>query len=270
MNIILLERGLHMWGIDIKKRIEDAVIVTVNAYREEKGLSDKFLNPIIGYASANNPLFQTFFDLNWTMHPKEIYRPGNTVIIHFLPFTSGVIESNRSGGEPSKEWVAAYESAIMLSAHINGCIKQTLEDLGRLASLTNLPNDWNEERDGPDWSHKLAAYVAGMGDFGIAGSFNTSAGSAGRFGSLITDCVIEPSKHWTEAEMASPEIIADSIEKSCLFAGSGGADISENVILRCPAGAINIDGVDRMSCRKYCAEQQQIVPASDVCGKCFD
>ncbi len=259
-----------MWGIDIKKRIEEAVMSTADDYKKEKGLSDVFLDPIIGYASAKDPLFFTFNDRNWTLHPKEIYRPGNTIIVHFLPFAPWVAESNRGGKTVSKEWTAAWDASIMFSAMINDAIKETLESLGRLASLANLPSDWCDEKDGPNWSHKLTAFAAGMGDFGIAGSFNTSAGSAGRFGSVITEYVIEPTGFCNESDGDLLNAIADKIEKSYQFKPYGETRIVEDKIHRCPAGAITSDGVDRSKCRAFCAAQKQIVPSADVCGKCFD
>lgn len=209
-----------MWGINIKKRIESEVMSAVAAYKENNRLTDMFMDPVIGYASAKDPLFMTFYERNWTLHPKEIYMPGNTVIVHFLPFAKRITESNRIDNCISEEWVAAYNASILFSAIINDSIKGTLESYGRLASLTNLPGDWNEEIDGPNWSHKLAAFIAGMGNFGIAGSFNTPSGSGGRFGSLITEYIIEPTGSFSGSHADKLNSIADGIKKSYLYTDS--------------------------------------------------
>lgn len=259
-----------MQGIDIKKRIYERVMVTAADYKKEKGLSEMFLDPVIGYASSKDPLFLIFSDKGWSLHPKEIYRPGNTVIVHFLPFSRSVILSNRKGHKVSKEWVDAYEAAIFFSACINDSIMDSLGVLGRLTSLTNLPGDWNEKRGGPDWSHKLAAYAAGMGNFSIAASFNTERGSCGRFGSVITDYVIESAKTWHDKDTVQLNSIADSIERSCLFAGNNGTQVGADKISRCPAGAIRHNGVDIQKCRGFCLRLGQTVPSPDVCGKCYD
>ncbi len=259
-----------MQGIDVKKMIYDEVIKTAARYKKEKGLSGMFLDPIIGYASSKDPLFLIFAERGWSLHPKEIYRPGNSVIVHFLPFSHSVVQSNGNGHSISEEWIAAYESAILFSAYINDSIMKSLGVLGRLTSLTNLPGDWNEVRGGPDWSHKLAAYVAGMGDFSIAESFNTESGSCGRFGSVITDYEIEPSKTFDGENADRLNSIADSIKKSFLFSGSGNAEVCEDKIDLCPAGAIKHDGIDLQQCRSFCLGLGQAVPSSDVCGKCFD
>lgn len=259
-----------MWGIDIKQKIENAVMMTAADYMKDNELSHMFSDPIIGYAQANDPLFLTFSEKNWTLHPKEIYRPGNTVVVHFLPFSAEIVESNRNNMEISKEWTAAYEAAIFFSALLNSSIKDTLESLGRLASLTSLPGDWNEKRNAPDWSHKLAAYVAGMGEFGIAGSFITSVGSAGRLGSIITELKIEPSKVWPKRNDHDLESIANDIQKSYLFLNRNNDPIKDEKIFKCPAKAISSEGVDLAKCRDFCAAQKQIVPSPDVCGKCYD
>lgn len=262
-----------MQGLGIKKRILDNVLSTAEAHKKSNGLEDLFDNPIVGYASVKNPLFKKFFDLDWSQHPKEIYRPGSTVVVHFLPFSQKVIDSNRKGGKISEEWVKAYNSALLFSAIINDSIMDTLQQVGRVSSLTNVPKDWNEKRGGPNWSHKLAAYVAGMGDFGIAGSFNTSAGSSGRFGSIITEFTIEPSKEWPqweESDLRELNPIIEHIRKSHMIEGGEEIVVDDSKILLCPARAISTKGVDLNKCREFCAAQKQIVPASDVCGKCFD
>lgn len=262
-----------MQELGIKKRILDDVISAAEAHKKKHGLEDLFNDPIIGYASVKNPLFKKFFDLDWSQHPKEIYRPGSTVIVHFLPFTQKVVESNRKGAEISEEWVKAYNSALLFSAKINDSIIETLQKIGRLSSLTNIPKDWNEERGGPNWSHKLAAFVAGMGDFGIAGSFNTTVGSAGRFGSIITELTIEPSKEWPEWEDSNVQeldSIISEIKKSHMIKGGEEIVVDDSKVFLCPVKAISTKGVDLDKCREFCAAQNQIVPASDVCGKCFN
>jgi hypothetical protein len=40
----------------------------------------------MGFAQADHPLFDIFFGRDELVHPKAVYRPGNTVITHFLPF----------------------------------------------------------------------------------------------------------------------------------------------------------------------------------------
>lgn len=259
-----------MWGIDIKKRIQDAVISTYEIYMEKHNISGLYRKPIIAYASAKDPLFNTFYELGWSLHPKEIYKPGNTVIVHFLPFSDSVVKSNINTLNISEEWTKAYNLAISFSAHINNSVKDTLEGIGRLASLTNLPGDWNTEKDRPNWSHKLAAYIAGMGNFGIASCLKTNAGSSGRFGSIITEHIIEPSKIWKIDDRSELIKIADEIKASCLFAPTAYSVVIEDKIPLCPASAISKIGVDIHKCRNYCRQQHQVVPASDICGKCFE
>ncbi len=255
-----------MLKFDVKKYIENEVMLKAENYGKDNGFSHLFSSPLIGYASADNPLFMAFFEKGWSKHPKEIYRPCKTVVVHFLPFAEGL-----SPVEISK----AKDASILFAAILNDTIKESLEKLGRLASLSSLPGDWDNERDDFSWSHKLAAYVAGMGTFGLASSFNTEKGSMGRFDSVLTEMEIEPSHIWHELEEVTIKNILQDIVDAQKF---GPADIlSKNLMPidssvrnSCPAGAIGEYHIDKQKCRDYCRSLDNIAPASDVCGLCFD
>ncbi|MDO4546362.1 MAG: hypothetical protein Q4C25_09410, partial [Bacillota bacterium] len=176
-----------MSGVDIKNAIKENVKLAIKEFEAREDISTKFGEPIIGYADTKNPLFDMFFSRRLSEHPKGIYRPGNTVVLHFVPYAEEIVKSNETGGPPSEEWTRAFTESMWLSMRLNGVIRETLDTVGRLSSCTNTPTDWNESVFHEEWSHKMAAYAAGMGQFGPAGSFHTSNGFAGRLSSIITD-----------------------------------------------------------------------------------
>lgn len=255
-----------MLEFDVKKYLKNSLVTKAKDYGEEHGIAHLFSRPIIGYASVKNPLFMAFCDKGWSLHPKEIYRPANTVVVHFLPFVPGLGQEDFS---------KAKDASILYAAILNDTVKESLEKLGRLVSLTALPGDWDYEKDDFYWSHKLAAYVAGMGDFGLASSFNTSKGNLGRFDSVLTEMVLEPSFQWPQLKEDAIADILQSIADAQRFSpkdslSPGLEPLASSIIELCPAGAINEYYIDKQKCRDYCRNLGQSVPAADGCGRCFN
>lgn len=253
-------------GTNIKRRVIDNVKAAVAEYQKRPEVTTEFGEPVIGYVYAKHPLFGHFFSENLCLHPKGIYRPGNTVVVHFLPYARSVAESNIGGDMPSGEWSKAFYDSMHISMRMGGVIRDTLNEVGRLHSATNTPMDWNLKTYHEEWSHKLAAFTAGMGRFGIAGSFHTESGYAGRFGSILVD------EHYAEEdELYCPplETVIDEIETDSKYLGAGDVFISEDAIKACPAGAICSEGVDRAKCQAFCLTVNKYIPSPEVCGKCF-
>ena len=251
------------FGIDVKALLLNKAADRVSEYESEPRIGTRYQAPLIGYVSANNPFFDEFYFRRLCIHPKIIFRPGNTVIVYFVPFADDITESNRGGSAVSAKWNRAVGESVMLAAHINGTMREVLQDLGYYeTSGTNLPSDWNEELCRPEWSHKHAAFLAGLGRFGAAGAFHTEKGFAGCFGSVITTLQIDPSREWTEEELRERDRISDDIEAVSL-------SVCPGMIALCPAGAVTGNGVDRVVCKEFCKNQGQPAPLTDVCGKCF-
>lgn len=251
-----------MFGVDVKAFLFERVEKRIQEYEKEPRIKTRYKTPLIGYVSAENPFFHEFYERKASLHPKQVFRPGNTVIVYFVPFSDEITHSNMGGDVVSAAWDRAMGESIMLTAHINGTLREAIDELGHDTSGTNLPKDWIEEICGPAWSHKHAAFAAGLGNFGTAGSFHTREGFAGCFGSVITTLTVDDTKEWSQEELFEKSKTCDAIEKAVLFA-------SPEKIPLCPAGAITENGVDRFACREFCKKQDQPAPIADVCGKCF-
>lgn len=254
-------------GVDIKAKIMEDVKAAIKKFEERPDIKTRFGEPVIGYADTRNPLFDMYFSRTICDHPKRIYRPGNTVVVHFVPFAPEITESNKGGDRPSEAWETAFNDSMWLSMRLNGVIREALDTVGRLSSCTNTPTDWDEELCRESWSHKLAAYAAGIGEFGPAGCLKTKNGFAGRFGSIITDG--QYADEFEAMDSKELEEVYQQIQRQYAYKEADGVVCSQEMIEACPAGAISREGIDRKICQAYCKTIDEYIPSPEVCGKCF-
>ena len=261
--------------VDVSRRnmrdIEENVRRTVEEFQAKAEVTTRFKDPVIAYLSTTHPLFDTFFARGENDHPKKIYRPGNTLIVHYVPWAEEIIRSNQDGDRPSQAWMDADRDSLHLAMAINQTIRKTLNKVGRLHSNTSSMIDWDKDLHRYSWSNKIAGFIAGIGTFGPAGSFRGcgmagSPGSFGRVGSVSTAALYAPEAE--PMDSAALEAVFAKVMADCCFAGSG-ADCTEEMIAACPGGAIGPMGIDRAKCQAHCAKLDPYVPAPESCGKCF-
>ena len=112
------------------------------------------------------------------------------------------------------------------------------------------------------WSHRHAAFTAGLGTFGLSDGLITRVGKAMRCISLILDKPLPP----------SPRDYEDPYEY-CLYHSSG---MCGKCIKRCPAGAISGAGHDKALCQVYLNDKSvphiaatwPDIAGSYACGLC--
>lgn len=145
-----------MFGINYKFWLKEGIGKKVEEYKiwlkEEHCWGDVEL----GYAPANDDKFMEYFDKGICNHPKRMYRPGNTVIVHFTPILEDLTKKYREGKMSRDEWERICLHTRQLSRGITDAITSTLQNYGREVSLLS-------ERE--KWSHACGADVAGMGAF---------------------------------------------------------------------------------------------------------
>ena len=261
----------NLTGVDIKARIEAAVKRGIKVYEDECGRQTRFKEPLIAYANTSEPVFDMYFDNGFCKHPRKVYNAARAIIVYFLPYTDDVVESNKGEGEPSPQWVQAYHDSTWATMKVHASIQEELSTFGRLSSLCNTPSDWNHKHYGPEWNFKIAANVAGMGDFGPAGCIMTEAGPAGRFGAILTDVNLVPDRDFgfanTDSRGGTPEMFEEF--KKYMLDSCYEGEISDEMIAACPGKAIAKDGINRKKCQAYCETIFKHVPTPDVCGKCY-
>ena len=228
----------------IKNQVEHAE--TITRYRE----------PLVGFASAHDPLFNQLKEIvgNHHANPLDLLPEAKTVVSFFLPFTEEIIRSNRRGKEISKEWAVAYIETNALIAKISETIKNQLEPEDIQVVTEKATHNFNPVDMTSGWSHRSAAYIAGLGTFGVNHMLITSKGCGGRFGSVIISADIPPSARPRE------ELCRYKREGNCLFC-----------VNNCPTKALKIDSFDKFRCYDHVMEVDASFPdlgVCDVCGKC--
>ncbi len=195
-------------------------------YRAEHNTRTNWLEPVIGIADAEDPLFEKLKTIVSPTHalPREIVSGARSVVAYFVPFDHRVIESNIPDEESSIEWDYAYletnDMINALSRHLHEFICREGYDSSEIPATYN----YDPIALKSDWSHRSAAYIAGVGTFGINNMLITEKGCCGRVGSVITTIPL--------ATTARPT------EEYCLFKNRGTCFAC---ISRCPIGALKVD-----------------------------
>ncbi len=233
----------------------------VASYKNAHHTQTSWREPIIGVAAADDPLFPTLKTLICTTHalPSDLVPGAKSVIAFFIPFAEDIAKSNVRGEFSSTEWMAAYTDTNALITDLTQHLHDKLVEAGFRTS--NLPPTYNYDEVNlcSDWSHRSAAYIAGVGTFGVNNMLITPAGCCGRIGSIVTELELPPTP------MLEEEL--------CLFKRKGTCGAC---IRRCVVGSFTIDdgnvGFDARSCNsqiygKAYPNRQQ--PGGDSCGKCM-
>lgn len=245
----------------MKAFLEKEIHQFVAQYPEQHGTKTTWRTPIVGFASATDPLFAQLKKIVGSTHamPSDLVPGAKTVVVYFAPFAEQVVESNIAHEESSLEWAEATVDTNQMLADLNEHLAGLIEATGHHAS--NLPPTYNydEEHLRSDWSHRSAAVIAGLGTFGVHHMLITEAGCCGRIGSIVTDIEIDPTPRQQE--------------ELCLFYRKG---VCGACVKRCVAGALSIEGGIASHNRWACNEQIygkmaaiRSFPGSDTCGKCM-
>lgn len=221
--------------------------------------------PLFKAASADDPLFAELRQPE-IVHPDVMlptdWLPGaKTVISFFLPFTESIRKSNTlSHFYPSDEWLHGRIEGQMMTALFADHLKDRLIQNGYQAIYPVADSRYKMlEEFKSNWSERHVAYVCGLGTFSLSKGLITEQGVAGRFGSIVTDCPIQP----TDRPYATPF-------ENCTMCGM--------CARTCPAQAIDynkgvIFGKDHPTCSAY-LDKLKLAPHGPNqrvrygCGKC--
>lgn len=214
-----------------------------------------FDEPLIGFSQGGDPLYGFLKkDIGSPfMTPVEIFRanfpdtPADasdlTVISWALPHTRLTKEDNRRETMyPSERLARSYYYGDRFKAALQNHLTGTLHAQGIPAIAPVLSPAWKieiSEKYGiaSSWSERHAAYVSGLGTFGLCDGLITEKGKAVICGSVLARIGIPP----TIRPYTDPHAW-------CLFYAKGACDAC---MKRCPAGAISGRGHDKMRCMEY-------------------
>ncbi|WDV45814.1 epoxyqueuosine reductase [Clostridiaceae bacterium M8S5] len=233
----------------------------VKNYKELKGTETDWREPVIGVASADDPMFLDLKDLISPTHalPSDLISDAKSVIIFFLPFNEEIVKSNIGNIESSRGWDIANIETNNLILDINKYLYEKITEKDYTSTVLPATYNYDEKLLISDWSHRHVAYIAGIGTFGINNMLITEKGCCGRMGSIITNMPLKP----TERKQ----------QENCLYKYNG---TCKKCIEYCVADAISVENgypfVDREKCNSQIYNDnipQYSIGIGDACGKCM-
>ncbi|MDR1546617.1 MAG: epoxyqueuosine reductase [Deltaproteobacteria bacterium] len=220
--------------------------------------------PIFGYASAADPLWTqvlnhgagmahwppltAFLEGRAKIEPRaKLAWPSHadlTVVVFALPQTEATMaDQRRAKAEPAERWLRSRFAHDRVIGELTEHLRVFLESQGVEASVPESARTWKSFPH-PDfqitsmWSHRHAAFVTGLGTFGLSDGLITKIGKAHRLGSLVCRLRIPP----------TPRAYAGPYDHCLHFAGRK----CGVCVRRCPAGALSLEGGhDKTLCQNY-------------------
>lgn len=236
-----------------------------------------FDEPDVGFSRGDDPLYAFYkehIDADFYRRPEEWlsakYRhevdPSEVSVISWvLPQTQDTRDKSRKEKScPPLEWTMVRVFGELYNLRMAKALEQHLNELGYEAVAPMGAEGFtiaNHEKfvQVSNWSERHAAYISGLGTFGLCDGLISAKGKAVRYGSLIVRAKLTP----TERPYTSYReyCLADKGCRAC--------------IERCPAGAITEAGHDKKKCMEY--KKTHITPINrdrynydgfGVCGLC--
>jgi hypothetical protein len=238
----------------IEKSIRDFVASSQNSLRNNCD-EPAWGEPLIGFSRGDDPLYSQLKamigDFYWT--PETIFRltfpedPADpsklSVISWVLPQTEATKADNRKEiAIGCERWVRARKFGEMFNVALRSHVVDLLKHQGHQAvspGSSPLFGIGMSEAYGlcSNWSERHAAYISGLGTFGLCDGLITKVGKAVRCGSVVARITLNATpRHYT------------THHAYCLFFAKG---ICGACIKRCPAGAITDKGHDKKTCLAY-------------------
>jgi hypothetical protein len=187
--------------------------------------------PLLGVAAADDPLFAQLKTPGVVgpphRSPREWLPGAQSVISWFLPYHEAVRKSYpKKSALPSLAWVSGRRNGEVFNNALRRALIRFLEKHGGQGIAPSNEAQYQAVGMIPAWSERHAAFIAGLGSFGIHGALITALGCAGRIGSVITDVKLPP----------TPRPYRE-IYEYCPYPSQGKCGVC---IPRCPAQAIGV------------------------------
>jgi ferredoxin len=215
--------------------------------------------PLIGIASANDPLFERFQD-------PEVIGPGHrlpyewlpgaqSIISVFLPFTEHISKNyTKSQRYSAIEFSSGKWNGSKFLNVVRRSLIRFVEQQGGKAVAPNIDPRYDSDEWLPFWSERHAAFASGLGTFGLHKNFITEKGALGRLCSVVTTLRLMP----TERKYSD-------IYGYCLYAFDGSCHAC---IKRCPTGAITDAGKLPGMCEQHGNKEHFKDWSYGSCGHC--
>lgn len=225
--------------------------------------------PLVGFGAADDALFDEYKKVGvigpWHMSPNEWLGGAKSVIALFFPISEQVRASNRCmKTQASAQWTYARIEGQRYIVQFTRALEVWLAENGVQACVpANDPRfagvrfgqgidgyEMDETTFGSRWSERHAAYVCGLGTFGLSKGLITKKGIAGRFASVIVDL-----------PLSADERPYTGVYDYCTRCGACAA--------RCHVSAIDLEhGKDHMICGREQDRSSVIHAPRYGCGLC--
>lgn len=215
--------------------------------------------PLIGIASADDPLFERFQDPEVVgpghRLPQEWLPSARSIISVFLPFTAHISEHYTKDQRYS---ALEFSSGKWNGSKFLNVVRRSLirfaASHGGQAVAPNIDPRYDSDGWRPFWSERHTAFAAGLGTFGLHQNFISEKGALGRLCSVITNLKLTPTpRPYTE------------VYQYCLYALDGSCDAC---IRRCPTGAITETGKISGRCETHGNKEHFSAWNYGSCGHC--
>lgn len=222
--------------------------------------------PLLGCTYAGDPIFAQMKG-DSRIYGEGLRLPGEwlpgakSVISFFLPYTADIKVCDREGSiYPADEWLHARIEGQEFLLKAARSLADRIESEGYKTIIPALSPEFSSQRDDTrvdrgeplfvsNWSERHAAFAAGLGTFGLAKHIITVKGACGRFGSIITDAVID----------VTPRKYTEPYEY-CSFCGECAA--------KCPVNSMSPMEKDNRICADFIKKTGELFAPRYGCGKC--
>ena len=238
------------------RQITQWITQYVKNYPELSGSENRWQDPLITFADAQNPLFQKLTEWVHPDHrmPTDLLSDAASVVAYFLPFKPSIPRGNMEGRMASKEWGVTYIETNRLIADLNSYLEGQLAPEGYLARYASATHNFDEKTLMSTWSHRHVAYIAGLGRFGLNNMLITEKGCCGRIGTIVTNVPVTANSPYSG--------------ETCLYRENGSCGKCVN---HCVNASLRTESFDRHYCYEMLLENAAAlseIGLADVCGKC--
>lgn len=207
--------------------------------------------PLVAVAAANDEWFIRFTESGIVgpryMTPDTWLAGAQSVVCWFLPFTKIVRDTNRAPGLPSEEWASAKIDGEAFNNALKLFVTDWLHRHSAEAVAPTCDKRFSVVNRLPNWSERHAAFVAGLGTFGLHRALITAKGTAGRLGSVISTLKLDPTpRPYTRHDEYCPFLSQLPEQKAAGKKPKCGA-----CIRRCPAHSISESGKAHDICSDF-------------------
>ncbi|MCJ7580378.1 MAG: epoxyqueuosine reductase [Candidatus Aminicenantes bacterium] len=214
--------------------------------------------PLVGFSRGDDPFYQRFKqDIgSFYFTPEELFKKTYPemdadqsdlfVISWILPQTEATkIDQRNTDFFPSERWIRSRKFGEEFNQKLRAYVESLIQKKGYKAAAPLCSPLYSQKKSpaygrASNWSERHAAYVSGLGTFGLCDGLITPLGKAVRFGSVITNMPFPISK------MPYADIHA-----YCLFHSNG---TCKQCVDRCPVGALSEEGHDKEICWSHVHE----------------